>query len=84
MELLSFYNIGKVTLNSCILRLRTTAMYLLGPAESLIAHNSLLRFPRPDQVSNAKMIKMVNTKISIKVHSQLLFANVKRAFLENC
>lgn len=84
MEFLSFYNIGTVTLNSCIMRLRTSAMYLLGPAENLIAHNSLLRFPRPDQISNCKNLKLVNSKISIKVHMQLLFANVKRAYLDNC
>ena len=84
MEFLSFYNIGTVILNSCVMRLRTTAMYLLGPAEVLTAYNSLLRFPRPDQIANCKKLKMINSKIHVKVHSQMLFANVKRAHLDNC
>ena len=32
MEFLSYYNIGDINLVSCVFRLRTTAMYLLGPA----------------------------------------------------
>jgi hypothetical protein len=68
MEFLSFYTIGEVVLNSCILRLRTSAMYLLGPATSIKATNCNIRFPRPDQVTNCKSLKIINTKINIKVH----------------
>ena len=84
MEFLSFYTIGKVFLNSCILRLRTSSMYILGPAESIRASNTLMRFPRPDQITNCKVLRIENVKINIKVHMQMLFANVEKAHIDNC
>ena len=84
IEFLSFYTIGKVYLNACVLRLRTTAMYLLGPATYLSANNCVIRFPRADQVCKCTYLKLINTKVNIKINTRFLFGNVIRLFIDNC
>lgn len=84
MELVGFYNIREVMLSKCSCNLKATSLYLLGPPKVLRASNSFMKFVRIDQVLNAELLRLENCRLNIKLNSDRLFANVKRAYFNNC
>lgn len=84
VEFLSFYNVGTVFMNSCVLRLRTSAMYLIAPATEISMDNCYIRIPRADQICKCHKLKLINTKLVLKQNIEQLFGNVTRAYIDNC
>lgn len=84
MELIGFYHIREVMLSKCYFNLKATSLYLLGPPKILRASNTFMKFVRHDQVLNAEVLRIENCRLNIKLNSDRLFANVRRAYINNC
>jgi hypothetical protein len=83
INLLGYYKIESVKLDTCYISLCASCMFLLQPPSILVANNSYINFCKTDQVINARKLKLVNTRVHCKVNNPELFRNVKRAVLNN-
>lgn len=83
MELLGYYSINEIILNKCSFSLKSSASYLIGPAKTIRATNSMVRFNRPEQILACEHLKLESTKLYIANGVECLFANVRRAFMSN-
>jgi len=83
INVLGYYKIDTVKLDSCYISLRASCMFLLQPPRVLHAMNSYINFCRTDQIINCENLKLVNTRVHCKVNNHEIFKNVRRAFLNN-
>ncbi|CDW75138.1 UNKNOWN [Stylonychia lemnae] len=83
MELIGYYKINEVSIVKSTIVLKSSANYLLGPANTFRAVNSAFRFSRFDQILSCQNLKLENCKLTIKINCEKLFANVRRAYLAN-